>query len=91
VAFLPHETELTSVEAEGTRRIHELSNGGGLQAGQAGQVGQAGHMGSHVYSHYSLLVTTNDDRVRMYDMGDYSMYCKYKGGRNSSMQVCVGE
>lgn len=34
-----------------------------------------------------LLVSTNDDRVRLFQMEDYSLHCKYKGIRNRSMQI----
>lgn len=34
-----------------------------------------------------LLVTTNDSRLRLYQMEDYSMICKYKGLRNDAMQI----
>jgi WD40 repeat protein len=34
-----------------------------------------------------LLVTTNDSRVRLYNMGDYSMACKYKGLTNDELQI----
>ena len=37
-----------------------------------------------------LLVSTNDDRIRLYQMEDYSLQCKYKGLRNRSMQIKVG-
>mmetsp|Transcript_11010 Transcript_11010/g.15150 ORF Transcript_11010/g.15150 Transcript_11010/m.15150 type:complete len:658 (-) Transcript_11010:100-2073(-) len=34
-----------------------------------------------------LLITTNDNRVRLCSTNDYSMRCKYKGGKNRSMQI----
>lgn len=34
-----------------------------------------------------LLVTTNDSRLRLFQMEDYSMVCKYKGLRNDGMQI----
>lgn len=34
-----------------------------------------------------LLVTTNDSRIRLYDMSDYSMAAKYKGHRNDGLQI----
>jgi WD40 repeat protein len=34
-----------------------------------------------------LLVTTNDSRIRLFQMDDYSMLCKYKGLKNDAMQI----
>lgn len=34
-----------------------------------------------------LLVTSNDSRVRMYNLKDHSLSCKYKGGLNTSSQI----
>ena len=34
-----------------------------------------------------LLVTTNDSRVRLVHMDDYSLSCKYKGNMNGNMQI----
>eukprot|EP01037_Dinobryon_pediforme_P019175 gene19175-19548_t len=34
-----------------------------------------------------LLITTNDNRVRLCSTEDYSMICKYKGGKNKIMQI----
>lgn len=34
-----------------------------------------------------LLVTTNDCRLRLVNMSDYSVACKYKGVQNESMQI----
>ena len=36
---------------------------------------------------FQLLVTTNDSRIRLYDMDDYSMLCKYKGLTNDELQI----
>jgi WD40 repeat protein len=38
-------------------------------------------------SKQQILVTTNDSRVRIYQIKDYSLQCKYKGVRNLSMQI----
>lgn len=40
-----------------------------------------------------LLVTTNDNRLRLIDMSDYSQITKYKGANNSNMQIraCFSE
>jgi len=35
----------------------------------------------------TLLVTTNDSRVRLYDMADYSMIAKFKGVENDELQI----
>jgi len=34
-----------------------------------------------------LLVTTNDSRLRLFGLDDYSMVCKYKGFVNQAMQI----
>jgi WD40 repeat protein len=34
-----------------------------------------------------LLVTTNDSRMRLYNMDDYSCICKFKGLVNENMQI----
>jgi hypothetical protein len=35
----------------------------------------------------TLLVTTNDSRIRLYDMTDYSMIAKFKGSENDELQI----
>lgn len=35
----------------------------------------------------SMLVSTNDHRIRMYKLDDYSLQCKFKGHRNRLMQI----
>lgn len=39
------------------------------------------------YAQNSLLVSTNDSRIRLCHLDDYSMITKYKGLRNKSMQI----
>ena len=34
-----------------------------------------------------ILVTSNDSRIRLYDLRDLSLSCKYKGYVNSSSQI----
>ncbi|XP_021361869.1 WD repeat-containing protein 44-like [Mizuhopecten yessoensis] len=34
-----------------------------------------------------VLVTSNDSRIRMYDLRDLTLTCKYKGGANNSSQI----
>jgi len=34
-----------------------------------------------------LLITTNDSRIRLYDMDDYSMIAKFKGLLNDELQI----
>jgi WD40 repeat protein len=34
-----------------------------------------------------LMVTTNDSRIRVYNMRDKSLHCKYKGSVNNSSQI----
>ncbi|XP_048588390.1 WD repeat-containing protein 44 [Nematostella vectensis] len=34
-----------------------------------------------------VLITSNDSRIRLYDLKDNSLYCKYKGCSNSSSQI----
>ena len=34
-----------------------------------------------------ILVTTNDSRLRLYNLKDHSLSCKYKGGLNTSSQI----
>eukprot|EP00043_Microstomoeca_roanoka_P015058 m.150036 g.150036 ORF g.150036 m.150036 type:complete len:118 (-) comp16167_c4_seq5:781-1134(-) len=34
-----------------------------------------------------LLVASNDSRVRIYHLADYSLVCKYKGYTNTSSQI----
>ncbi|KAI8498978.1 WD repeat-containing protein 44 [Branchiostoma belcheri] len=36
---------------------------------------------------HKILVTSNDSRVRLYDLRDLSLSCKYKGGTNTSSQI----
>eukprot|EP00592_Proboscia_alata_P007568 CAMPEP_0194363800 /NCGR_PEP_ID=MMETSP0174-20130528/11653_1 /TAXON_ID=216777 /ORGANISM="Proboscia alata, Strain PI-D3" /LENGTH=1043 /DNA_ID=CAMNT_0039137453 /DNA_START=45 /DNA_END=3179 /DNA_ORIENTATION=+ len=36
-----------------------------------------------------MLVTTNDSRIRLFALDDYSLICKYKGATNSSMQIAA--
>lgn len=42
---------------------------------------------SHNFSPNQLLVTTNDNRIRLCSLEDYSTFCKYKGLKNRSMQI----
>jgi len=35
----------------------------------------------------TMLVTTNDSRIRLYDMDDYSMLAKFKGTENDELQI----
>ncbi len=35
----------------------------------------------------TMLVTTNDSRIRLYDMSDYSMLAKFKGTENDELQI----
>lgn len=34
-----------------------------------------------------ILVTSNDSRIRLYDLRDLSLTCKYRGFTNSSSQI----
>ncbi|XP_066933160.1 WD repeat-containing protein 44-like [Clytia hemisphaerica] len=34
-----------------------------------------------------VLITSNDSRIRLYDLKDHSLYCKYKGLQNESSQI----
>ena len=34
-----------------------------------------------------ILVTSNDSRMRLYDLRDLTLSCKYKGGANNSSQI----
>ena len=34
-----------------------------------------------------VLITSNDSRIRLYDLKDNSLYCKYKGSVNGSSQI----
>jgi WD repeat-containing protein 44 len=34
-----------------------------------------------------ILISTNDSRIRLYDMDDYSMSMKYKGHENETLQI----
>lgn len=34
-----------------------------------------------------ILVTSNDSRVRLYDLTDHSLSCKFKGATNTSSQI----
>uniref|UniRef100_T2MCM9 WD repeat-containing protein 44 n=1 Tax=Hydra vulgaris TaxID=6087 RepID=T2MCM9_HYDVU len=34
-----------------------------------------------------VLITSNDSRIRLYDLKDHSLYCKYKGLHNESSQI----
>jgi WD40 repeat protein len=35
----------------------------------------------------TMLVTTNDSRIRLYDLSDYSMLAKFKGTENDELQI----
>ena len=37
-----------------------------------------------------VLITSNDSRIRLYDLKDNSLYCKYKGCANTSSQIKAG-
>ena len=37
--------------------------------------------------HIQVLVTSNDSRVRLYDLRDLTLTCKYKGYANNSSQI----
>lgn len=37
-----------------------------------------------------VLITSNDSRIRLYDLKDNSLYCKYKGCVNTSSQIKAG-
>lgn len=50
----------------------------------------ANHILIHVlflYMCHQILVSSNDSRVRLYDLKDLSMVCKYKGAVNRSSQI----
>lgn len=34
-----------------------------------------------------ILVTSNDSRIRLYDLKDHSLHCKYRGATNTSSQI----
>ena len=34
-----------------------------------------------------ILVTSNDSRIRLYDLDDHTLVCKYRGIANSSSQI----
>lgn len=34
-----------------------------------------------------MLVTSNDSRMRLYDLRDLTLTCKYKGGTNNNSQI----
>ena len=36
---------------------------------------------------FQILVTTNDSRIRIYDLRDLSLSCKFKGYTNQSSQI----
>ena len=38
-------------------------------------------------SYQQILVTTNDSRIRIYDLRDLSLSCKFKGYTNQSSQI----
>ncbi|ESO92849.1 hypothetical protein LOTGIDRAFT_120142 [Lottia gigantea] len=40
-----------------------------------------------LHSEDKLLVTSNDSRIRMYDLRDLTLSCKYKGSTNQSSQI----
>lgn len=39
------------------------------------------------YAKFQLLVTSNDSRIRLYDVRDLSLVCKYKGNFNIQSQI----
>ncbi|PRD27074.1 UNVERIFIED_CONTAM: WD repeat-containing protein 44 [Trichonephila clavipes] len=40
-----------------------------------------------VFSLFQILVTSNDSRIRLYDLRDLCLTCKYKGYVNLSSQI----
>lgn len=53
-------------------------------------VSAASKLGSNRFRHRikeQMLITTNDSRLRLFGLNDYCMVRKYKGGKNSSMQI----
>lgn len=38
-------------------------------------------------NHTQILVTSNDSRIRLYRLSDYSFCCKYKGLVNDNFQI----
>lgn len=44
-------------------------------------------MNSGISEHRQILVTSNDSRIRLYDLRDLSLSMKYKGYVNSSSQI----
>ena len=40
-----------------------------------------------VLTHLQLLITSNDSRLRLYHLSDYSLVCTYKGLTNNSYQI----
>jgi hypothetical protein len=41
----------------------------------------------HVSCYSQILVTSNDSRIRIYDLRDLSLTCKFKGYTNNSSQI----
>ena len=41
----------------------------------------------HIFVCFQLLVTSNDSRMRIYDLRDLTLTCKYKGSANNSSQI----
>ena len=42
---------------------------------------------TYEYFSQQILVTTNDSRIRIYDLRDLSLSCKFKGYTNQSSQI----
>ncbi|CAN0531423.1 unnamed protein product, partial [Laminaria digitata] len=46
-----------------------------------------GGAASSMSAQYSLLATTNDSRLRIYDLDNFAMTCKFKGLANNGIQM----
>ena len=80
-----------------TKKKGNNSNQSGTGAGGTGSsTNNNSSTGTDSYgtsSAVQLLVTTNDSNIRLINMTDYSIACKYKGTVNESMQIkaCMSE
>lgn len=59
----------------------------GTSSGTGERIQSGGRARKSLNANSQLLVTTNDSRIRLCHLEDYSMLCKYKGLRNKSMQI----
>jgi hypothetical protein len=95
----PHLSTASNLSREGSGKLNTRVSSTGSAASHRGSTGGAGggtssffhkkhnSLGNSSSSINHILVTTNDNRIRLCSLEDYSTVCKYKGLKNRSMQI----